>query len=580
MNTAAADICVVACAQAWRGDGAILASPMGLIPSLGARLARLTFSPELLVTDGEAMLLDADETVEGWMPYRDVLRLVATGRRHMMMGAAQLDRYGNQNISSIGDWARPKAQLLGVRGAPGNTINHPVSYWVPRHSPRAFVERVDMVSGIGYDRTPPAHELRLVVTDKAVLDFGGSGHSMRLVSVHPGVTVEQVQELTGFPLNVSAVSVTPAPSQHRAGVDRSTRPGWVADGRSAVKTALTELLGIKYPIVQAAMGYVAGARLTAATSQAGLGIIASATMKPAEMLSSIKAVKARTPAPFGVNLRADAGDAAERIELIIAEKVPVASFALAPKKEMIARLRDAGVITIASVGARRHAEKVAGWGIDAVIATGGEGGGHTGAVPTSLLIPQIVDAVEIPVIAAGGYFDGRGLVAALAYGAAGIAMGTRFLLTSDSPVADEVKAVYLAADVNGTVVTTKVDGVPHRVLRTAMVEQLDRAGPVSGLVRSVRAAAGFRSVSGLGWAELIRQGRAMRAGAGLSWAQVLMAANTPMLLKAAMVDGRPDLGLMSSGQVAGLIEDLPSAGGLIESIMAQARERIAELART
>jgi NAD(P)H-dependent flavin oxidoreductase YrpB (nitropropane dioxygenase family) len=345
-----------------------------------------------------------------------------------------------------------------------------------------------------------------------------------------------------------------------------------------VKTALTELLGIRYPIVQAAMGYVAGARLTAATSQAGgLGIIASATMKPEEMLSAIKAVKARTPAPFGVNLRADAGDAAERIETIIAEKVPVASFALAPRKEMIARLKEAGVITIASVGARRHAEKVAGWGIDAVIATGGEGGGHTGAVPTSLLIPQIVDAVEIPVIAAGGYFDGRGLVAALAYGAAGIAMGTRFLLTSDSPVADEVKAVYLAADVNGTVVTTKVDGVPHRVLRTPMVTQLDRAGPVSGLVRSVRAAAGFRLVSGLGWGELIRQGRAMRAGAGLSWAQVLMAANTPMLLKAAMVDGRPDLGLMSSGQVAGLIEDLPSAGELIESIMAQARERIEQL---
>jgi acyl CoA:acetate/3-ketoacid CoA transferase beta subunit len=218
MSTSVADICVVACAQAWRGDGAILASPMGLIPSLGARLARLTFSPELLVTDGEAMLLDADETVEGWMPYRDVLRLVATGRRHMMMGAAQLDRYGNQNISSIGDWARPKVQLLGVRGAPGNTINHPVSYWVPRHSPRVFVEHVSMVSGIGYDRTPPAHELRLVVTDKAVLDFGGAGHSMRLVSVHPGVTAEQVQELTGFPLDVSSAGVTPAPSQDELGL--------------------------------------------------------------------------------------------------------------------------------------------------------------------------------------------------------------------------------------------------------------------------------------------------------------------------------------------------------------------------
>jgi acyl CoA:acetate/3-ketoacid CoA transferase beta subunit len=209
-----AEICILACAEAWRGDGAILASPMGLIPSLGARLARLTFSPDLLVTDGEAMLLDAKDNVEGWLPYRDVLRLVGTGRRHMMMGAAQLDRYGNQNISAIGDWARPKAQLLGVRGAPGNTINHPVSYWVPKHSPRVFVDHVDVVSGIGYDRNPPAFELRRVVTDKAVLDFETPDHSMRLRSVHPGVTPEEVLSLTGFPLTVPAgVPVTPEPAE-------------------------------------------------------------------------------------------------------------------------------------------------------------------------------------------------------------------------------------------------------------------------------------------------------------------------------------------------------------------------------
>jgi acyl CoA:acetate/3-ketoacid CoA transferase beta subunit len=209
-----AEICVVACAQAWRGDGAILASPMGLIPSLGARLARLTFSPDLLVTDGEATLLDADDVAEGWLPYRDVLRLVPTGRRHMMMGAAQIDRYGNQNISAIGDWARPKAQLLGVRGAPGNTISHPVSYWIPNHSPRAFVARVDMVSGIGYDRHPRPRELRLVVTNKAVLDFDTPDRSMRLRSVHPGVSVTQVRELTGFALTVpDSVAVTPEPTE-------------------------------------------------------------------------------------------------------------------------------------------------------------------------------------------------------------------------------------------------------------------------------------------------------------------------------------------------------------------------------
>ena len=346
-----------------------------------------------------------------------------------------------------------------------------------------------------------------------------------------------------------------------------------------IHTRLTGLLGISCPIIQAGMGYVAGARLAAATSEAGgLGVIASATMSTGELRSAIKEVKERTAGPYGVNLRADAPDAGERIGLIIAEQVPVASFALAPRPDLISRLRDAGVITIASVGARRHAEKVAAWGIDAVIATGGEGGGHTGSVPTSLLIPQVVDAVDIPVIAAGGFFDGRGLVAALAYGAAGIAMGTRFLLTSDSPVADAVKQAYLASDVTGTVVTTRVDGVPHRVLRTPLVERLDRAGRVTGLVRSARNAAAFRGVSGLTWLELIRQGRAMRRGTELTWGQVLMAANTPMLLRAAMVDGRPDLGLMSAGQVAGLIDDLPSCAELIGRIMTEAEQCLGRLA--
>jgi NAD(P)H-dependent flavin oxidoreductase YrpB (nitropropane dioxygenase family) len=347
-----------------------------------------------------------------------------------------------------------------------------------------------------------------------------------------------------------------------------------------IRTRLTGLLGIACPIVQAGMGYVSGARLAAAVSQAGgLGIIASATMSPAELRSAIKEVKDRTGAPFGVNLRADAPDARERAEMIIAEKVPVASFALAPSPELISLLRDAGVVTIASVGARRHAEKVAAWGIDAVIATGGEGGGHTGAVPTSLLVPQVVDAVDVPVIAAGGFFDGRGLAAALAYGAAGIAMGTRFLLTSDSPVADAVKRVYLASDVTGTVVTTRADGVPHRLLRTPLVERLDRAGRLSGLVRSARSAAAFRRASGLTWPELIRQGQAMRHGTELTWAQVLMAANTPVLLRAAMVDGHPEAGLMPSGQVAGVIEDLPSCAALIGRIITEAERRLASLGR-
>jgi acyl CoA:acetate/3-ketoacid CoA transferase beta subunit len=206
-----AEICVVACAEAWRGDGAVLASPMGIIPALGARLAQLTFEPDLLLTDGEATVLapvgDGGRITEGWVPFRDVFTLLAAGKRHIMMGASQLDQFGNQNISCIGDWARPKAQLIGVRGAPGNTVNHPVSYWVPRHSRRVFVPQVDMVSGVGYQRVAGLsaaiagfHELRTVVTNLAVLDFGGPAHAMRLRSVHPGVSVSEVADATGFVL--------------------------------------------------------------------------------------------------------------------------------------------------------------------------------------------------------------------------------------------------------------------------------------------------------------------------------------------------------------------------------------------
>jgi NAD(P)H-dependent flavin oxidoreductase YrpB (nitropropane dioxygenase family) len=349
-------------------------------------------------------------------------------------------------------------------------------------------------------------------------------------------------------------------------------------GVSPIRTRLTELTGIRYPIVQTGMGFVAGARLAAATSKAGgLGIIGSATMTLDALRTAIAEVKERTGNPFGVNLRADAPDAVDRIELMIAEGVRVASFALAPQQDMIGRLKDAGVIVIPSVGARRHAEKVARWGADAVIVQGGEGGGHTGPIPTSLLLPQVVSAVDIPVVAAGGFFDGRGLVAALAYGAEGVAMGTRFLLTSDSPVADEVKQVYLSMTLTDTVVTTRVDGVPHRVLRTPLIEGLERSGRLPGLVRAAGNAAGFRKLSGLSWPELIRQGQAMRHGTELSWSQVLMAANTPMLLKAAMVDGRPDLGVMAAGQVVGLIEDVPSCAELIERIMAEAEDCLAKL---
>jgi NAD(P)H-dependent flavin oxidoreductase YrpB (nitropropane dioxygenase family) len=288
-------------------------------------------------------------------------------------------------------------------------------------------------------------------------------------------------------------------------------------------------------------------------------------------------VKSRTGEPFGVNLRADAGDARERVRVIIDEGVRVASFALAPSRDLIAELKDAGVVVIPSIGARRHAEKVAAWGADAVIVQGGEGGGHTGDVATTVLLPQVVDAVDIPVIGAGGFHDGRGLVAALAYGAAGVAMGTRFLLTSDSTVPDAVKARYLAATVKDVTVTTAVDGLPHRMLRTDLVSSLERAGRTRALAQAVRRAAGFRKLSGLSWPQMVRDGLAMKHGKELSWSQVLLAANTPMLLKASMVEGRTDLGVMASGQVAGVIEDLPSCEELVTRVMTEARHVLGTL---
>ena len=338
-----------------------------------------------------------------------------------------------------------------------------------------------------------------------------------------------------------------------------------------LSTALTELVGIKHPVVQTGMGWVAGPRLVSGTANAGgLGILASATMTYEELEKAILEVKGRTTAPFGVNLRADAGDAPQRVDLLIKHGVKVASFALAPKKELIAKLKDHGIVVMPSVGAPRHAEKVAGWGADAVMIQGGEGGGHTGSVPTSLLLPTVLDAVDIPVVAAGGFFDGRGLAAALAYGAAGIGMGTRFLLTRDSAVPDEVKKLYLSHDVNGTVVTAKVDGMPHRMLRTKLVEELEETAAVRRLGPTVRRTLEFKKMSGLSWPQLLKDGRAMKRESDRSWSQMMLAANTPMMLKAGLVEGDTSAGVLASGQVVGVLDDLPSCEELIDRVVTEA----------
>jgi NAD(P)H-dependent flavin oxidoreductase YrpB (nitropropane dioxygenase family) len=347
---------------------------------------------------------------------------------------------------------------------------------------------------------------------------------------------------------------------------------------AALRTPICDLFRIDVPIVQTGMGWVAGARLVSATAEAGaLGILASATMTYDQLEGAVREVKSRTDRPFGVNLRADAEDAERRVQLLIREHVKVASFALAPSERQIKTLKDAGVRVVPSIGARRHAEKVAAWGVDAVIVQGGEGGGHTGAVATTLLLPQVVDAVDLPVIAAGGFFDGRGLVAALAYGAAGVAMGTRFLLTQESTVPDAVKRFYLERSVADTVVTTRIDGVPHRVLRTEFVNELESAGTITSLPRAIRNAFAFKKLIGVSWPAMLREGRAMKKEGDLKWSQVILAANTPMLLRAGLVEGRLDAGVLSSGQTVGVIDDLPTVAELIARIMREANTTLDRL---
>lgn len=352
---------------------------------------------------------------------------------------------------------------------------------------------------------------------------------------------------------------------------------------SPLYTSACELLGIELPIVQTGMGWVAGARLAAATSKAGgLGVLAAATMTTEQLASQIAEVKQRTTKPFGVNLRADAADIDQRLQLLIDQQVRVASFAGVPSKAGMQRLKAAGVLTMPKVGARRHAEKMLEWGADIIIAQGGEGGGHTGSIATTCLLPEVVDAIDgrIPVLGAGGFSSGRSLVAALAYGAQGIAMGTRFLLTKESTVPDGIKQAYLDTPVSGTVVSTAVDGHPQRVIRTPFIESLERAGPLGRLIAAIRHALAFKSLTKSGLWALFQEGLAMRSREQLSWPQVLMAANAPMYTRGTLVDGVLDAGVLPTGQVVGTIDGLPTVEELLKEILAEAEATLARLSTT
>ncbi len=347
----------------------------------------------------------------------------------------------------------------------------------------------------------------------------------------------------------------------------------------ALDTELCRRFGVRYPIIQTAMGWVATPELVAATANAGaMGFLACAVLRPEDAERAILRVKELTDRPFGVNFLMEQPGADDIAELIVRHGVKAASYSRSPKRSYVERFKQAGVVCVPTVGQVRHAVKAIELGADMIVCQGGEGGGHTGSVPTSLLLPQVLDAVEVPVAAAGGFHDGRGLAAALTYGAAGIAMGTRFLLTSDSPVPRATLDRYLAASVLDTRVTLEVDGMPHRVVVNEFLAKLESGNAITRLWRALRSGLAYRKMSGASIGELVSSAISMQRSERLTRTQTLMAANSPIFIQRAMVEGHPAEGVLPSGQVTGVIEDLPSCEELVSRIVADADTRLSAVA--
>jgi NAD(P)H-dependent flavin oxidoreductase YrpB (nitropropane dioxygenase family) len=351
--------------------------------------------------------------------------------------------------------------------------------------------------------------------------------------------------------------------------------------RDPLSTVMTQRLGCRLPVIQTAMGWVVTPGLVVASSEAGaFGFLAAAVMTPTQVREAIAAVKAGTDKPFGVNFHMFQPGAAEIVEIILEhrDQVRAVSFGRGPDAKMIGRFRDVGILCVPTVGAVKHAQKMVQLGVDMVVVQGGEGGGHTGSVASTVLLPQVLDAVQVPVIAAGGFADGRGLAAALAYGAVGIAMGSRFLMTRESPLPEAVKARYVKAGTGDIIVSTKVDGMPQRMIVNEALGRIERSGRIGLWLRAVEAGLAMKRQTGASWAELYRAAKGMTSHGGLSLPQAMMAASAPMLIQRAVVEGDAAGGIMATGLVAGRLGDLPGCAELLSSIESEARERIAALA--
>ena len=345
-----------------------------------------------------------------------------------------------------------------------------------------------------------------------------------------------------------------------------------------LRTELCDLLGCRYPIVQTAMGWVADAKLVAATCNAGgFGFLAGATIEADKLEAEILKVMALTDRQFGMNFHMWQPNAAQVIDLVVKyrQRIRAVSFGRGPDKATIRRFKDANVLCMPTVGALKHAQKAIELGADIVTIQGGEGGGHTGSVPTSILLPQVLDAVKVPVVAAGGFHDGRGLAAALGYGAVGIAMGTRFLMTSDSPVPNETKKHYVAVkDTAHIRVSHAVDGMPQRHIDNDYLLRIEADNGFKRVMMALQCAWKWKAQTGMSTGHMLRTAvRALRED-GMSVAQTLMAANAPMVIQRSIVDGRPDEGVLPSGQVAAVIGQLNTCAEVIEQIVSEANERL------
>ncbi len=345
-----------------------------------------------------------------------------------------------------------------------------------------------------------------------------------------------------------------------------------------LNTRLTSLLGCRYPVIQTAMGWVADSRLVAATGEAGgFGFLAGAVMTLEEIEKGILEIKALTEAPFGVNFHMYVPHAADIVDLCVAHRVSAVSYSRSPAGSAVEKLKSAGIVCIPTVGALKHAVKAVELGADALVVQGGEGGGHTGSVATSILLSQVRERVSVPIAAAGGFRDGRGLVAALAMGADGIAMGTRFLLTAESPVPETTKRQYLVAQPEQIVVSTALDGLPQRMIANPYLQRLMRASGLGLLWRAMMNGLAFTRLTGGSLFGMLRSAWKMYRSGDLSLGQTIMAANAPMMIQEAMVKGHPESGILPSGQVAGLIEDLPTVDELIVRLMAEADDTLSRL---